>query len=85
MANCINYTDMYGNTHDIDVKQCGTNMPYVIGEYVVQVKLYNPLYGDGRICVCGHTYARHFDLSETNEFVGCKYCGCTQFIENVNR
>lgn len=44
-------------------------------------KTYDPNFGDNRICVCGHTYARHFDPYEDNAPVGCKYCGCRYFIE----
>ncbi len=48
--------------------------PYLNGHY-------NPNYGDHRVCKCGHTYNRHFDSYENMEPVGCKYCGCEQFIE----
>lgn len=33
------------------------------------------------MCVCGHTYYRHFDTWDDMEAVGCKYCGCKEFIE----
>lgn len=42
---------------------------------------YDPNFGDNRICVCGHTYARHFDPYEDNAPIGCKYCGCRHFVE----
>lgn len=42
---------------------------------------YNPLYGDARICKCGHRYYRHFDSYENNDPVGCKYCSCRTFEE----
>jgi len=45
---------------------------------------YNPKYGDDRICKCGHTYIRHFDPYEDMEAVGCKYCGCYIFEEDIN-
>lgn len=44
-------------------------------------KVYNPQYGDNRICICGHRYASHFDSYEEMEAVGCKYCGCNNFVE----
>lgn len=43
--------------------------------------VYNPNYGDDRICTCGHRYYRHFDGYEDNAPVGCKYCCCSRFIE----
>lgn len=55
---------------------------------VIVERLYNPEYGDDRICRCGHHYYRHFDSYEDNAAVGCKYCGCYDFKEapvaNVN-
>lgn len=47
------------------------------------VRMYNPLYGDNRICECGHPYYRHFDQFEHVDVqdVGCKYCECWTFIE----
>jgi len=46
---------------------------------------YNPKYGDGRVCVCGHSYYRHFDPYEQMEAVGCKYCQCWEFVEETER
>lgn len=43
--------------------------------------VYNPNYGDNRVCKCGHRYYRHFDGYENNAPVGCKYCGCRTFEE----
>ncbi len=42
---------------------------------------YDATFGDDRICVCGHTYARHFDPYECDAPVGCKYCPCERFVE----
>lgn len=55
--------------------------PYIIETITIQKKKYNPNYGDNRMCVCGHTYYRHFDPWDDMEAVGCKYCGCQQFVE----
>lgn len=55
--------------------------PYIIETITIQKKKYNPNYGDNRMCVCGHTYYRHFDPWEDMEAVGCKYCGCSEFVE----
>jgi hypothetical protein len=56
----------------------GNELPYFkyfnIG--VCEIKKYNANYGDDRVCVCGHTYDRHFDYYENYAAVGCKYCGC---------
>ena len=40
---------------------------------------YNPNFGDDRICVCGHSYIRHFDTYEDYYPAGCKYCTCGGF------
>lgn len=42
---------------------------------------YDPNYGDGKVCVCGHTYHRHFDSYGNMEPVGCKYCECDKYSE----
>lgn len=55
--------------------------PYLEYEYKETVKRYNPNYGDNRMCVCGHPYYRHFDSWENMRPVGCKYCGCREFVE----
>ena len=55
--------------------------PYIIETITIQKKKYNPNYGDNRMCICGHTYYRHFDSWNDMEAVGCKYCGCSEFIE----
>lgn len=55
--------------------------PYIVETITMQKKKYNPNYGDNRMCVCGHTYYRHFDPWDDMEAVGCKYCGCEEFIE----
>lgn len=47
-------------------------------ETAVEYK-YDPLFGDDKICACGHAYYRHFDTYEKMAPVGCKYCGCGQF------
>lgn len=57
-------------------------------KYVIKtitLKLYNPEYGDDRICVCGHTYDRHFDWMEPedDQTCSCKYCGCNDFNDKL--
>ena len=36
--------------------------------------VYDPDYGDDKMCQCGHPYYRHFDTYEKMKPVGCKYC-----------
>ncbi len=55
--------------------------PYIVTKKVVTDLAYNLLYGDDRICECGHSYYRHFDSYENMENAGCKYCGCMEFVE----
>lgn len=57
--------------------------PYIEERVERFVKKYNPKYGDNRVCICGHTYDRHFDSYEDMAPVGCKYCGCSEFVERV--
>lgn len=53
------------------------------GYTLVEVRKYNPSYGDDRLCKCGHPYYRHFDSYDDNAPVGCKYCDCHTFEEKV--
>lgn len=58
--------------------------PFIFKAFVVQIRVYNPEYGDARMCGCGHPYYRHFDTYEDMLDVGCKYmmtCGCPGFEE----
>lgn len=57
--------------------------PYLVEKEVVTHYKYNPNYGDDRICQCGHPYYRHFDSYENMENIGCKYCCCSEFIEET--
>lgn len=59
-------------------------LPYIITERIVIDMEYNPNYGDHRKCTCGHDYERHFDSYENMEPVGCKYCGCFEFVEKLD-
>ena len=58
--------------------------PYIEKEIKYVEYLYNPNYGDDRVCGCGHTYYRHFDTYEDMRKIGCKYCECDHFIEKDN-
>jgi hypothetical protein len=55
--------------------------PYFYVEVCHTEKRYNPKYGDGKICKCGHAYYRHFDTYENMCAIGCKYCQCFEFEE----
>lgn len=57
--------------------------PYITR--MVEVHSYNPNFGDEKECQCGHQYHRHFDSYEDMEPVGCKYCGCCEFVERTEQ
>lgn len=50
-----------------------------IGEVGTRPPNYDPTFGDEKVCVCGHTYYRHFDSYENMSPIGCKYCECERF------
>lgn len=56
--------------------------PYIEHTELVVIRVYNPKYGDDRVCECGHTYYRHFDTYCDMYNWGCKYCGCFDFKES---
>jgi hypothetical protein len=56
--------------------------PYIESANIIVEQNYNPVYGDDRICICGHPYHRHFDSFENMKNVGCKYCDCYDFVED---
>lgn len=60
--------------------------PYISEVITIIEKKYNPKYGDSRICVCGHTYHRHFDTYDQMYPCGCKYCADGhEFVEQVTK
>lgn len=63
--------------------EADVDTPYLIEVSIEREYKYNKNYGDDRICACGHPYYRHFDTYEEMEAVGCKYCGCSGFIEET--
>lgn len=73
--------DAYENK---DKNKSNNEPPYLVTFKVSKKSQYNPEYGDNRICNCGHSYYRHFDSYERMQNVGCKYCQCNNFIENIN-
>lgn len=44
---------------------------------------YDKNFGDDRKCKCGHSYSGHFDYVENMRHIGCKYCSCYDFKEDV--
>jgi len=56
---------------------------YLTTEETIIHHNYNPNYGDERVCKCGHSYYRHFDTFDEMNSVGCKYCPCNNFVENI--
>ena len=74
----------YGtNKADFIVDISLPEQPYILKHEISVERKYNPKYGDDRQCKCGHAYYRHFDSYENNEAVGCKYCSCYEFVEDV--
>lgn len=45
--------------------------------------IYDEFFGDERTCKCGHLYRQHFDSAENMRHIGCKYCSCYDFKEDV--
>lgn len=85
-----NELDKYisGYVLDENIKKLATKLAntlisegYIEKEYDLDLPLYDSSFGDDRICVCGHPYYRHFDTYEDMYPVGCKYCGCGNFVE----
>ena len=74
--------DVFGIEHEAKLIS-NPNSPYLEYEYKVIQRMYNPNYGDNRKCICGHSYYRHFDSYENMEACGCKYCGCSEFVEDT--
>lgn len=56
--------------------------PYLEEEVIQVVRSFNPRYDQEAKCKCGHQYYRHFDWSDDDDPVGCKYCGCDTFELN---
>lgn len=56
--------------------------PYLRETVTHTIRRYNPAFGNGRLCKCGHEYDRHFDSHDDNDDAGCKYCGCGTFVES---
>jgi len=72
------------NSWGVEVMEENPYLPLVVTT-IKKYLVYNPRYGDNRICRCGHPYHRHFDGFEEPEHqaVGCKYCPCYTFMEKV--
>jgi len=56
---------------------------YLLKTVITVNREHNQNYGEDRVCECGHTYHRHFDSYEGMAPVGCKYCQCRDFKEEV--
>lgn len=46
-----------------------------------ELVVYDPDFGDEKLCVCEHPYHRHFDSYDCMAPVGCKFCPCHDFRE----
>lgn len=61
-----------------------SEQPYLFETIEVQRRVYNPDYGDEKICKCGHSYIDHFELYEERLIpTGCRKCECFVFMEKV--
>lgn len=47
--------------------------------------IYDPTFGDDKLCECGHEYYRHFDTHDDMANVGCKYCVCYTFKQSTTK
>jgi len=56
--------------------------PYITKSISRRVRLYNPHFGDEKLCKCGHEYGKHFDWMEDEDERGvdCKHCDCCDFV-----
>lgn len=59
-----------------------SQVPYIKRRTITVEKMYNPAYGDDRMCKCGHRYESHFDSYDNMANVGCEFCFCTDFVES---
>lgn len=59
--------------------------PYKVYDVIIRKRVFafNEHYPQDNRCICGHLYHRHFDSYEDWAPVGCKYCGCREFIHEV--
>lgn len=57
-----------------------THEPYIIETETITVRYWNKDYNQDELCICGHTYYRHFDPYEDMYPRGCKYCQCSDFV-----
>lgn len=85
-CNC-GISDIHTFLENYDLKSNYNQEPYL--DKIIIEKVYNPAYGDDRICVCGHQYYRHFDSypsmdDEDYANIGCKYCDCDNKPVYVN-
>jgi hypothetical protein len=55
--------------------------PYIEETFIFTTKKYNANYGDDRICECGHSYIKHFDMFDILIPHRCKTCECAEFVE----
>ncbi len=67
---------------DVTCPKC--NHEFKTRQYPPGVPEYDESIDDVALCVCGHTYYRHFDPFEEMYPVGCKYCRCYEFKAAVD-
>ena len=57
-----------------DIESLASLLEEVNNDLYANEEQYNPSIGSETLCLCGHTYYRHFDPYENMAPVGCKYC-----------
>lgn len=57
-----------------------TDGPYLYERVSYVTVKWNKNYVQDALCMCDHPYYRHFDTYEEMRAVGCKYCGCMDFV-----
>ena len=75
--NTITREHLYNVTAIVSEDKSG---PYLETAVTEIRRSWNPDYDQDAECECGHSYDRHFDGYENMSNVGCKYCGCWDFV-----
>lgn len=70
----ISFTELGRFDGDRLFSLCEEMMEEVLNRNAGMPKPYDPNFGDDEICLCGHTYDRHFDSYDSMSPIGCKYC-----------